>query len=133
MFYTILAVLISFVAYKRFLYPASISPLSRMPNAHFLAPFTSLWIDWQRLHGQDFQQTQAAFAKYGKYVRLGPNEIAVNDIDGGLREAYGFGRTNLDKPSWYDIFKNYGYVLTHGILKVISYHSAAVISLMNAC
>ena len=38
-------------------------------------------------------------------VRLGPNEISVNCVDGGIRTIYGGG---YEKGDWYAVFNNYG-------------------------
>ena len=41
-------------------------------------------------------------------MRLGPNEISVNDV-AGLRTVYAGG---FEKGEWYSIFDNYGYIET---------------------
>ena len=46
-----------------------------------------------------------AHLKHGPIVRLGPNELSVNCIDGGLRTIYAGG---FEKPDWYpNLFYNY--------------------------
>ena len=47
----------------------------------------------------------AAHQKHGPIIRLGPNEISVNQVDGGIRTVYGGG---FEKGEWYRIFDNYG-------------------------
>lgn len=94
--------------YRWLYYPVFASPLSNIPCAHRLAAITPLWMDWRRLTGREVETTWAAFNKYGPYVRLGPNEIAVNTISGGVTTAHGHGFQNLDKSSWYDFFINHG-------------------------
>ncbi|KAF2001786.1 cytochrome P450 [Amniculicola lignicola CBS 123094] len=90
------------------IYPIFFSPLKRIPYAHPLAIFTPLWMDWRRFVGREVQTTNEAFKKYGPYVRLGPNEVAVNTIPGGITTVHGHGFENFDKTSWYDFFINYG-------------------------
>ncbi|KAL9601939.1 MAG: hypothetical protein Q9219_002163 [cf. Caloplaca sp. 3 TL-2023] len=46
-----------------------------------------------------------AHVKHGPVVRLGPNEISVNCIDGGVRTIYAGG---FEKWPFYDQFDNYG-------------------------
>ncbi|KAF2790985.1 cytochrome P450 [Melanomma pulvis-pyrius CBS 109.77] len=94
--------------YRFVVHPLFFSPLVRIPCAHPLAAVTSLWMDWRRFTGREVETTWEAFKKHGPYVRLGPNEIAVNTILGGVTTAHGHGFENLDKTSWYDFFINHG-------------------------
>jgi hypothetical protein len=98
-----------FLVYRLVVYPVLLSPLASLPAAHPLAHVTSLWIQWQRFLGSEFQRVTAAFALKGPYVRLGPHEIAVNDVD-AVKDAWGFGAANFDKHSSYRFFRTHGYV-----------------------
>jgi hypothetical protein len=100
------AVLVSFALYKLIIYPAFISPLSEVPNAHWTAPFSPLWILWTRFRCRENRLVHAAHVKSGSVIRLAPNEISINDV-GGLRTVYGGG---FEKGQWYSIFDNYGYL-----------------------
>jgi unspecific monooxygenase len=60
---------------------------------------------WQRYREEDVHAIYAAHKKHGPIVRLGPNELSVNCIDGGLRSVYA---GNFEKAPWYQIFMNYG-------------------------
>jgi hypothetical protein len=82
------------------------SPLSQIPNAHFTSPWTSLWIQWMRYKGREIQSIHAAYQKKGRIVRLGPNEIAVNLVPGGITTIY--GARGFDKTEWYDFYINHG-------------------------
>jgi hypothetical protein len=104
--------LLTLIIYKFLIYPIYLSPLSIIPSAHPLATITPLWMDYRRLTGKEVSTTYAAFQKYGPFVRLGPNEVAVNTITGGVTAAHGHGFQNLDKTSWYDFFVNHRYVLS---------------------
>jgi unspecific monooxygenase len=54
---------------------------------------------------QENRAVHAAHEKHGSIVRLAPNEISVNCVNGGLRTVWG----GFDKPDWYpNIFDNYG-------------------------
>jgi hypothetical protein len=46
----------------------------------------------------------AAHLKHGPVVRLAPNELSLNDLN-GLRTVYAGG---FEKGEWYGIFDNYG-------------------------
>lgn len=98
-----------------FLGPAWFSPLSKVPAAHPLAPFTSLWMTWKRYSGTEFYTVESAFREQGQIVRLGPRELGVNFIEGGIRTVYGRG---YHKSSWYDHFINYGWVYQRFLAKI---------------
>ncbi|TVY89042.1 putative sterigmatocystin biosynthesis P450 monooxygenase [Lachnellula willkommii] len=95
-----------FIAYRFILYPAFLSPLSSIPNAHWTSPFSPLWILWTRYRCFENRSVHAAHLKYGSVIRLAPNELSINDVD-GLRTVYAGG---FEKGEWYSIFDNYGSV-----------------------
>ncbi|PBP27886.1 cytochrome P450 family protein [Diplocarpon rosae] len=96
---------ICFLAFYKFiLFPTFLSPLSKVPNAHWSAPISPLWILWTRLRKRENRETHAAHLKYGPVIRLAPNELSVNDLS-GLRTVYAGG---FEKGQWYSIFDNYG-------------------------
>lgn len=97
------------LGYRYIIYPAFISPLARIPNAHWSASVSPLWILLTRYHWRENREVHAAHLKHGPVVRLGPTEISVNDV-GGLRTIYAGG---FEKGQWYSIFDNYGYVCLH--------------------
>ncbi|KAL2075819.1 hypothetical protein VTL71DRAFT_762 [Oculimacula yallundae] len=96
--------IISVAIYKFIIYPAFLSPLSRIPNVHWSAPFLPLWILWTRFKVRENRDIHAAHQKYGPVIRLAPNELSVNGL-AGLRTVYGGG---FEKGQWYSIFDNYG-------------------------
>lgn len=99
--------LILVACYKFIIHPTFISPLSRVPNAHWSSPLSPIWILWIRYQRRENATLHASHSKYGPILRLGPNEISVNSLDGGIRSVYGGG---FEKGQWYSIFDNYGYV-----------------------
>ena len=107
MFMLILLLLLFLILYKSIIYPTCLSPLANVPNAHFLSPITSLWILWRRYRGQEIHTVNEAFQRKGPVVRLGPNELSVNIVDGGIRTVHGGG---FAKTEWYDFFMNSGSV-----------------------
>ena len=79
--------------------------MSRIPSAHPTASISSFWILWIRHEFRENRTLEAAHARLGPVVRLGPNEISVNCVDGGLRTIYAGG---FEKHQWYaNLFDNY--------------------------
>lgn len=97
-----------FVVYKLLIHPIYFSPLAKIPAAHPLAAVTQLWMNWRRYTGREVKTFYDAFKMYGPVVRVGPNELAVNTIDRGVKTVHGHGFENFDKSQWYDFFMNYG-------------------------
>lgn len=99
---------LSYVAYNYFLYPAFLSPLAKIPNAHFSSPSSSLWILWIRFRRRENRTLLACHKRLGPIIRLGPKELSVDCVDGGIRTIYSGG---YEKHDWYtNIFDNYGYL-----------------------
>ncbi|KAI0405069.1 cytochrome P450 [Xylaria palmicola] len=105
------AIVVSTLAWKYIIYPLFFSPLASIPAAHPLAHFTSLWIEWHRLRGTDFQKVSEAFATKGPHLRLGPRDIAVNDIE-SVSCVWGAGVADFDKHPSYVYWKTQGMVNT---------------------
>ncbi|KAL8891564.1 MAG: hypothetical protein Q9215_001428 [Flavoplaca cf. flavocitrina] len=106
---TVIVVGVSFLLlsllYKFIIQRAYLSPLSAIPNAHFSAPFSPFWLQWKRRSGNT--GTHAIFAAHnrlGPVIRLAPNELSVNSLD-GLRTIYQGG---FERDEWYLRFRNYG-------------------------
>lgn len=98
------ALLISYAVYK--IYHAFLSPLAKIPNASPISPVTSLWMLWIRFKARENQTIHLAHQRHGPIVRLGPNEISVNCVKGGLQTIYAGG---FDKWEFYaNLFDNYG-------------------------
>lgn len=97
--------LISLAIYRFIIYPLFISPLSSAPAAHWSAPISPLWILITRRRGRENATVHAAHQRLGPIIRLGPNELAVNCVDGGIRTIYAGG---YEKGDWYAVFWNYG-------------------------
>ena len=89
------------------------NPLRQIPAAHPLARFTGLWISWVRWRGIENATLRAAHRRLGPIVCLGPREISVNCVKGGVRDVYAGGFEKRDAVSgynWYGFFTNFGYV-----------------------
>jgi hypothetical protein len=101
-----LCLLLGVVFYRFVVFPLFLSPLSRVPNAHWSVPFSPLWILYHRLKQNDTPTVHRMHGKLGPIIRLAPNELSVNCVEGGIRTIYGGG---YDKGDWYaNTFSNYG-------------------------
>lgn len=98
--------LLLFVAYQYIIFPIFVSPLSNIPAAHFTSSFSPGWMLWQRKSHRENRAILAAHQRCGPVVRLGPNEISINCVEGGIRTVYG----SFERHNWYtNAFQNYGY------------------------
>ncbi|KAI2883418.1 hypothetical protein CBS76997_6802 [Aspergillus niger] len=97
--------LVAFFLYHFIIYPSFLSPLAKIPNAHPLAPYTSLWILWARYRIRENNTVLRAHQQHGEVVRLAPNEVSINCVNDGIKTVYGKG---FEKPPFYSVFVNYG-------------------------
>ncbi|BAE58027.1 unnamed protein product [Aspergillus oryzae RIB40] len=84
--------------YKCIVYPVFLSPLSKIPNAHWTAPISPAWMLWKRFRSQNNRTIQAAHERLGPIVRLSPSEISINCVEGGIKTVYTGG---FEKHEWY--------------------------------
>jgi hypothetical protein len=87
------------------------NPLRKIPAAHPLAHFTSLWIYYIRWRAVENAMLKEAHGRLGPIVCLGPEDISVNCVKGGIRDVYagGFEKESAkDRYNWYAFFSNYG-------------------------
>lgn len=103
--------LVIFSLYHFVVHPALISPLARLPNAHWSVPFSPLWILYQRYKKRENASLEKAHKERGPFIRVGPNDVSVDDLN-AVRTIYQGG---WEKPSWYGVFDNYGYVLSPSV------------------
>lgn len=92
-------------AYRYLVHPIFISPLHKIPPAHWSAPISRFWILYTRRRRNENATIYALHQRLGPLVRLGPSEISVNCVDGGIRTVYG---GSYEKGDWYAVYKNYG-------------------------
>lgn len=93
-----------YLTYRFLIYPAFLSPLSALPNAHWSSSISPLWILHKRYAHRENGALVAAHKRHGPYVRVAPNEVSVDDVE-GIKQIYMGG---FDKPDWYAVFDNYG-------------------------
>ncbi|EEP81715.1 conserved hypothetical protein [Uncinocarpus reesii 1704] len=84
--------------YKFIIFPAFLSPLSKVPNAHFTSSIAPFWILWKRFQMTGNRTIHEAHQKHGPIVRLAPTELSINCVDGGIRTVYAGG---FEKHAWY--------------------------------
>lgn len=100
-----ISLLLALATYRYLLHPILISPLRKIPPAHWSAPISPLWILYTRRRRNENTTIHALHQQLGPLVRLGPSEVSVNCVDGGIRTVYGGG---FEKGAWYAVFNNYG-------------------------
>ncbi|KAG9228439.1 cytochrome P450 [Amylocarpus encephaloides] len=81
------------------------APLSTIPNIHFSAPYSSLFLTFLKFTGREHRTRYAAHIRCGPVVRVAPNEVSINCIQDGVQTVYGGG---FEKGAWYQNFSNYG-------------------------
>lgn len=101
----ILAVLLCGVFHIWIIKPIFLSPLRRIPPAHWSSSASRLWVLSKRLREQDTPAVHEAHSRLGPVVRLAPNELSVNSPE-GVRAIYG---GSFPKNDWYaNVFSNFG-------------------------
>lgn len=91
--------------YYLVLYPLFISPLSRIPGPK-LAAVSSWYLDFRYAADTAIPHLHQLIRNYGPVVRVGPNEVVVNDAQ-HLSTIYGV-RSHFPKPHTAELFANYG-------------------------
>ncbi|KAK3675881.1 hypothetical protein LTR78_004073 [Recurvomyces mirabilis] len=77
-----------------------------IPSAHWSAPLSRLWILFYRSREEDTPAIHAAHERLGPIIRIAPDELSINSVDGGIRTIYAGG---YEKGDWYsNMFTNYG-------------------------
>lgn len=92
--------------YKLLIFPLFVSPLSKIPSAHWSSHVSPLWILYVRYKNIENGTIHELHKKKGPIIRTGPNELSVNCYEGGLKTIYtgGFHKTDF----YHNRFINYG-------------------------
>ncbi|KAE8353462.1 cytochrome P450 [Aspergillus coremiiformis] len=91
--------------YYYLIFPVVISPLSKLPNAHFTSRFSNIWIRWQRYRNRENRVIHQTHKDHGPIVRMGPTEVSVN-CPAALKVVYSDA---CDRDEWYGrVFAHYG-------------------------
>ncbi|CAK7221812.1 hypothetical protein SCUCBS95973_004626 [Sporothrix curviconia] len=94
--------LAGFAIYRLLVYPLFISPLAKIPSAHWSSAISPLWILYVRFKQNETETLAGVHEALGPVVRVGPNDVSVNDI--------GFAKTihtSFNRTKYYSIFVNY--------------------------
>ncbi|KAF7197679.1 Cytochrome P450 monooxygenase, partial [Pseudocercospora fuligena] len=75
------------------------SPLNRIPGP-WIAKFSNIRLKLAVISGRRIHYIDALHKKYGPFVRISPDEIAVNDSK-AIKQIHGIG-SGFEKSSWYD-------------------------------
>ncbi|KAK6398363.1 hypothetical protein LTR95_019475, partial [Oleoguttula sp. CCFEE 5521] len=95
---------VSLIAYRWIVRPALLSSLVRVPSAHWSSAISRIWITYHRCLQQDTLVVHLAHERLGPVVRLAPDEVSVNSLE-GLRAVSTGG---FEKNVWYaNVFSNY--------------------------
>src|ERR1700712_4436807 len=82
-------------------------PLSAAKKAHWSVPYSGLWIWWQHFNDRSAEAVHQAHLRHGPVVRLGPSELSVSSVEGGLDVIYSF-KEAMPKTDWYQVANSYG-------------------------
>jgi len=82
------------------LFKMLLDPLRAIPGPWY-ASFTSMVLKYKVLTGQRMFYIHDLHKKYGPLVRVDPNEVSVNDLE-GYREIHRIG-SGFVKSEWYDL------------------------------
>lgn len=93
-----------FLVNRLIIAPVFLSPLAKIPNAHWSASFSSLWILFIRLTNKENRTLLNAHRRLGPVVRVAPGQLSINDFE-SVRTVYQGG---FEKTNWYSVFDNYG-------------------------
>lgn len=100
-----IAFLFILLLYHYLIYPYWLSPLAKIPNAHWTSPLIPWWILWKRFRQQELRAASKAHQRLGPIVRLAPKDLSISCYDGGIRTIYGGG---FDKPAYFNFYNYYG-------------------------
>jgi hypothetical protein len=101
---TAIVLLAAGLLYRYILYPITLSPLAKIPSAHWSCSVSPTWMLWARFQSRENKTLYEAHQKHGPIVRLGPNEVSINNME-AVKTVYQGG---FDKHEWYSVFNNFG-------------------------
>lgn len=105
-------VVLSFIYlfYAHIVRPVFLSPLRKVPSAHWTCSFSSFWINsYRRIGSQAWPEISAAHSQKGSIVRLSPHEISVSSLE-DAKKVY-VEKGGFPKPVWWaTAFASYGVI-----------------------
>lgn len=103
--HTALLTLAGGLIYTYIIFPLYVSPLSKVPTAHWSCSISPLWMLWRRVSARQNRTVYEAHQRHGDVVRLGPNELSVNCLEDGVHTIYGPGFEKNEYYSYFDSFQ----------------------------
>ncbi|GAO51000.1 hypothetical protein G7K_5113-t1 [Saitoella complicata NRRL Y-17804] len=97
----LVALVVTAVAYTPIRYLYDPLRLRRFPGP-FLAAISPFWLTYHARRAQRYLAVDAAHKKCGKFVRISPNQVSINDPD-AIQIVYGH-QTGFLKSEFYDAF-----------------------------
>lgn len=84
-------------AYKFLVHPILLSPLAKVPNAHWSSSFSPLWLLYQKWNHYENRAVYNRHMESGPLIRLAPNVLSVNCFEDGIKKIYqgGFPKTEF--------------------------------------
>lgn len=89
---------VSLALHRFILHPLVISPLAKIPSAHWSSSLSSVWLYWMKWTGRENQTVYQAHLAKGPLIQLAPGLLSVKSIDDGLKTVYLGG---FPKPPFY--------------------------------
>jgi len=99
------AALLAWLIYSYVVYPFYLSPFAHVPGPK-LAAMSRWWIRCVDFGGHRAATIDALHRKYGKIVRVAPNEISFTGQE-AMQKIYGAGSPFEKPPHFYNIFIAY--------------------------
>ncbi|PWY80091.1 benzoate 4-monooxygenase cytochrome P450 [Aspergillus eucalypticola CBS 122712] len=87
------------------------SSLKDIPNAHFSAPYSRLWLLSLRWRNLENRTRIHLHRRLGPVIRIGPRDVSVNCIDDGVRTIYS-SKFDKDESFYHELFDQVGYMVT---------------------
>lgn len=103
-----IAAAVAVIFYRLLLYPVFLSPLSKIPNAHWSSSFCSIWLLWMKWKHQENREVYRRLMESGPVIRLAPNTLSINCFEDGVKTIYQGGFPKV--PFYFRGFAIYGYV-----------------------
>lgn len=82
------------------------SSLKDIPNAHFSAPYSRLWLLSLRWRNLENRTRTRLHRRLGPVIRMGPRDVSVNCIDDGVRTIYS-SKFDKDESFYHELFDQY--------------------------
>jgi hypothetical protein len=83
-------------------YRSLVTPLAKVPGPWYTL-FTAVWLKANEYKGDRRLYIHDLHQRYGRIVRIGPNEVSFASTD-AIKEIYTSSGTGYDKTEFYSLF-----------------------------